>query len=479
MDEKNQTEFKRNPLARSLTNYCIMFAVMFSLCIGSMNYFVYEKDMTERYKVYTADILNYVAREIDGDDLQECMKTKKKSAKYERLQALTNNLKETHDLEYLYIIQPISENPPDNMMDVLAAYTQKEFETEFDELTDLGKFTGDYYKPEVAKNYLARMDLNPEVTFFHNDTDNFGNIYTAIRPIFNSRGEPIAVLCADVPVNDLDKGKEKFIRMIVATAIIFGTVLVMFMSFWLKSRVADPIKRIRNSATSFAFRCHGTKDIEVFTFEDPNITTNDEIEDLAVALSSMCRDMKAYTEELIQADREKEMLKERVAQMDTLAYKDTLTGSGNKTAYEKFMKVLDWDILVGNAKFAIVMTDLNYLKRINDNFGHDRGNAYIIKMYSMIHEIFSDSDIFRIGGDEFVIIVQDEKCNEIEENIELFKARMKSQMENTTLDPWERISAAVGVAYYNPFYHDNANEVFKNADEKMYEDKKMMHAGRE
>lgn len=476
--EKFQSKVIKNPLARTMTLYCFLFAVIFSLCMGSMSFLVYEEDMMNRYHAYTADVLNYVAREIDGDDLQECMKTGKKSAKYLELQSLTNNLKETHALEFLYIIQPLSENPPDNMMDVLAAYTQAWKEAGIDGLTDLGKFTGDAYPPDVARNYLARMDKNPEVTFFPNDTE-FGNIYTAIRPVFNSQGEPIAVLCADVLIDEINAGKSRFIRMSVAIAFIAGAILVSFMSFWLKNRVADPIQRIRNSAAAFAGRCHELKDLEMIYFEDPKITTNDELEDLTVALSAMCTNMKAYTEELIQADREMAFLKERVALMDTLAYKDALTGSGNKAAYEKFMKILDWDILVGKAQFAIIMTDLNYLKKINDNFGHDRGNAYIMNMYKMLQENFAESNIFRIGGDEFVVIVQDEHCTKIEDQVANFKATMKEQIENSELEPWERVSAAVGVTYYNPFYHDNANEVFKSADEKMYEDKKAMHAGRE
>ena len=81
---------------------------------------------------------------------------------------MTNDLKETHQLEFLYIIQPISENPPDNMMDVLAAYTQAGKDAGTDGLTDLGNFTGELYPPEVAREYLARMDKNPEVTFFTN-----------------------------------------------------------------------------------------------------------------------------------------------------------------------------------------------------------------------------------------------------------------------------------------------------------------------
>lgn len=253
-----QDKKTKNPLSKTMTLFCFFFAVIFSICMGTMNFFVYEQDMIRRYQTYTTDILNYVAREIDGDDLQNCMKTKIKSEKYNDLQKLANDLKETHDLEFLYIIQPISENPPDNMMDVLAAYTQYEVDVEPETLTYLGKMTDDFYPPEVAKNYLARMDKNPEVTFFQNSSD-FGNIYTAIRPIFNSKGEPIAVLCADVLIDDITAGKVRFAKMSLAVALIAGLMLVAIMSHWLRRRIAEPIMRLKNSATSFAERSHGKK----------------------------------------------------------------------------------------------------------------------------------------------------------------------------------------------------------------------------
>ncbi len=203
-------KIQRNPLTKAMTIVCVLFSVISAVVMGTVGYFVYEQDMIARYNAYTEDTLNYVARTIDGDDLQQCMQTGEKSEKYNQLQALMNDLKETHKLEFLYIIQPISENPPDNMMDVLAAYTQEGKEAGTDGLTDLGRYTMDLYPPEVARQYLARMDYDPKVTFFPNDTD-FGNIYTAIRPIFNRQGEPVAVLCADVLTNELNAGRIRFI----------------------------------------------------------------------------------------------------------------------------------------------------------------------------------------------------------------------------------------------------------------------------
>ena len=480
MSEQNNFQDKesKNPLSKTMTLFCFCFAAIFAICMGAMSFFVYEADMLNRYHAYTTDVLNYVAREIDGDDLQNCMRTKTKSEKYHELQQLTNDLKETHKLEFLYIIEPLSENPPDNMMDVLAAYTQAGKEAGTDGLTDLGNLTGDAYPPDVAKNYIARMDKNPEVTFFPNDTE-FGNIYTAIRPIFNSQGEPIAVLCADVLIDEITAGKVRFLKMSVIVALLAGFILVIIMSTWLRRRIAEPIMRLKQSATSFAERSHGSKNLDVLEFEDPKITTNDELEELANALSTMCSDMKSYTAELILSERRMHALKERVAKMHTLAHKDALTGAGNKAAYEDAVKRMDWDILAGKAEFAIVMMDLNYLKKVNDTFGHERGNLYLINAYKMIKDYFSEKSIFRIGGDEFVLLLQGEEYAHATAILNEFRAEVAGLMKNSDLEPWERISVACGIAYYNPQTHEDALDVFKEADKVMYQEKKRMKASRE
>ena len=479
--EKNEDAIKksgRNPLAHTMTICCVLFALFFTVCMGAVSFLAYEHDMLNRYHAYTADTLNYVARTIDGDDLHNCMLTGKKSAKYNELQKLMNDVKETHKLEFLYIIQPISDNPPDNMMDVLAAYIQKGKDLGTDGLTDLGKFTGDSYPPDVARQYLARMDKNPAVTFFPNDTV-FGNIYTAIRPIFDSSGNPIAVLCADVLVDEINEGRYRFIMMSAVAGIVAGVFLVLLMSLWLKKRVADPIARIRDAAFSFAERSHTKEGLEAFTFNDPHISTNDEIEDLSVALSSMCNDMKAYTEELILADRQMGDLKQKMVKINSLAYRDMLTGVRNKASYEKHRINRDWDILAGAADFAIVMADLNYLKRINDSLGHDFGNKYIVRLCEILEQFFPQSMVFRIGGDEFVVIVKPPAVENVEETVVQLKEYLRQQMNNSDLAPWERVSAAVGVARYDAARHKDANDVFKEADAKMYQDKKIMHAGRE
>ena len=112
-----------NSLQKSLIGISIIMVVFISLSISILCFDIYRRDMIERYQNYAGDAINFLSRCIDVDDLEECMRTGIKSEKYNELQTLANDFKETHDLYFIYIIKPLKEDPPDNMMDVFAAYT--------------------------------------------------------------------------------------------------------------------------------------------------------------------------------------------------------------------------------------------------------------------------------------------------------------------------------------------------------------------
>jgi diguanylate cyclase (GGDEF)-like protein len=140
-----------------------------------------------------------------------------------------------------------------------------------------------------------------------------------------------------------------------------------------------------------------------------------------------------------------------------------------RAAYQK-VKQLSEDIARGQAEFGIVMMDLNYLKQLNDNYGHERGNEAIQKTCGIICDVFKHSPVYRIGGDEFVVIVQDRDYENIEALVEQFNRKVNA----TEGKPWEKISAAIGYARYDN--DDNVEDVFRRADKEMYDRKKEMKA---
>ena len=160
------------------------------------------------------------------------------------------------------------------------------------------------------------------------------------------------------------------------------------------------------------------------------------------------------------------------------AYRDTLTGLPNRTAYYERNQLLDRGIADGTADFSILMIDVNYLKRMNDIYGHEKGNEYLKNSARLISDVFGSESTYRIGGDEFVVIAEGESQSRSEALIRRLKAAIARLQSDGSLQPWQRISSAIGLASYDRSVDSCTEDVLKRADAAMYRDKVAMKAER-
>lgn len=160
-----------------------------------------------------------------------------------------------------------------------------------------------------------------------------------------------------------------------------------------------------------------------------------------------------------------------------LAYRDGLTGIGNRTAFEEHLvdleKIKDSVTAVG-----IIMFDVNDLKYVNDNLGHHYGDSMLVKSADIIKAAFEEQQgsCFRIGGDEFAVLLSGENVQErYEQGIVKFQEGMKQH--NAEPDKKFRISIAHGFAVYDKDYAGKRlMDTYQKADMLMYENKKQMKA---
>lgn len=116
------------------------------------------------------------------------------------------------------------------------------------------------------------------------------------------------------------------------------------------------------------------------------------------------------------AVRQEEEYEKRLASARREANRDALTGVKNRHAYLDSEARLDRQIVKHRVSdFAIVILDVNDLKRINDTKGHLAGDQYLRDACGIICNIFKHSPVFRVGGDEFAVIVQDNDYEHIDE----------------------------------------------------------------
>lgn len=161
--------------------------------------------------------------------------------------------------------------------------------------------------------------------------------------------------------------------------------------------------------------------------------------------------------------------------MEDLIYKDDLTHVKNKAAYTLAVNAMQHRIETEpDLEFAVAMFDLNFLKTINDKYGHEAGDIAIKTCCKIICEVFEHSPIFRIGGDEFVAILTGKDYeNRVTLEKELFDSIKHNKQSATHI--YEAVSIAYGIAVYNHEKDPHYINVFSRADNEMYNCKKKDH----
>lgn len=150
-----------------------------------------------------------------------------------------------------------------------------------------------------------------------------------------------------------------------------------------------------------------------------------------------------------------------------MANKDALTKVKNKHAYTQAVKELDEKAACGDTEFAVVVMDINGLKHVNDTQGHHAGDEYIKASCHIICTVFKHSPVFRIGGDEFAVLLTGEDYENREDLLEYFKDIVMSNKKKGLA------SLASGMATYDSGLDSGVEAVFERADKAMYENKRL------
>ena len=151
----------------------------------------------------------------------------------------------------------------------------------------------------------------------------------------------------------------------------------------------------------------------------------------------------------------------RIAELTYKKDTDIRTKVFNKTKYEEMAE----NYYPNLECVAVAFWDLNNLKYINDNFGHAMGDALIDAFSSSLNESSSEKcRIYRVGGDEFLMIIDNPVENEIEQEVENIKQRLLKSHESGGM----KVSAAVG---FDVGTGANIRKTVSSADEKMYQNK--------
>ena len=167
-------------------------------------------------------------------------------------------------------------------------------------------------------------------------------------------------------------------------------------------------------------------------------------------------------------------MKEHISDLNRRANVDALTSVRNKGAFTTFIEEMQEKVNQepGSTEFAIGVFDCDNLKTVNDMHGHEKGDIYLKAASRLICTVFQHSPVFRIGGDEFAVVLKDEDL----QNKRKLITRFEKEMEETNASAencWEEVHIAMGIAVYDPKQDSSVMDTVRRADKVMYTNKRI------
>ena len=468
-DEMKFIIHEKNYLSSSLRTKSLALLILSSLVtsfsIALISYLLFkEASVDDRIKTVDG-IVAVIVSEIDPARVDDYIERGHQAEGYRELEEKFYAIKNSNNnIKYLYVYK-ILEDGCHVVFDLNAAFLEGEEPGQvvpFDESIF-------HYKDAL----IAGRPIPPIIS-----DDKFGYLLTIYKPVYDAQGKCQCYAAIDFSMDLLADYTRTFVIKLIA--LFMGCFVFIFaVGFvFVENNIILPVNTMAYCARNFSYDSEVARTKNIELIKSLKIHTGDEIENLYSALIRTTENVLRYLEHLRRAKTKVADMQVKFTAMDEMAHKDSLTGVKNKTAYAEATAELDKKILSAHARFCIIMVDVNFLKRINDTYGHEQGNIYLMNACRLVCAVFGEENVYRIGGDEFVVIIEGEKVSICKYFVAQFKCEMDRKFANDALQPWEKVSAAVGVACYEPIHDKTADEVFKRADKEMYANKLAMKAAR-
>lgn len=438
----------------------ILSFLIILLSVMSVVYFRARNYLIDEYTKLGEGVTSLMQTEVDPDRVDEYIEKNFALEDYNRILDKFYTLKKSYpNILYMYVYR-IKPEGADVVFDLNSEYGED------------ANAPGDVY--ELDKSFVEHIDdlvvgnYVPPLIDAHTPD---GYLFTYCRPVFKSDGKYSCHVCVDFSMDIL---RLKGISFTIQIAILLGIAIILVLLadiFIIRRVITVPIRKLYTVLGRFKYEKDSDYKDNIRTLESVNINTGDELATLHNALVSVMRDSYSYMKNLKKAKRDIRQKEEIIGEISKTAYEDALTGVGNSAAYDKAIEILRKEFSEGAEEFAVLVCDINDLKYINDTFGHEKGNNYITDCVQTIRSVYTDSPIFRVGGDEFIVILKGEDyLSRREKHRQLSEAFDKAR-SGEDKQPWERYSMSIGMDEIKDG-DESIDNVLWRADEKMYENKR-------
>ncbi len=253
-----------------------------------------------------------------------------------------------------------------------------------------------------------------------------------------SNGMRLYVAAPDSEMND---GWENLTYIILlstlAILILFAVLTTIFVR-----RITDPLDNLTAAARRLD---RGDYDVEL-SYEG-----EDEVGLLTRAFRQMVDHLNAYE-----------------GDPNDMFQKDPLTSVRNRTAFDLYMGKMDDRIQTLGTKpqFAVCVFRCDNVREVNEKYGHEKGDITLKTACMLACKVFKHSSVFRIGGDIFAAVLQQDDYEHRDELWKTFRA-VQEKTNKIAPNPWQKMDLSCGIAVFDPQVDNGMEEVLQRAETMM------------
>lgn len=276
-----------------------VMALILGIAAISMSYKIYAETMDAHYKKNAVSLAYTAATQMDNERLKAYIETEQTDEQYEEMRKVLKDVQKNNDLKYIYILQL--------RPDVGKTFTVMD--------------TEDSVQFGTIDELVQTMPKEKDELVYISNTETFGWLCSAMVSMKDSKGEPFAVMCVDISMDDVMADRFEFLNttilFICLLMILLGLVIILLVGKY----VVNPINQLANAASSFVSdRQNECDDVSQTTrnlsqksavtsaISKLAIKTGDEIESLAEAIKTMEQEINIYIDDLTAVTAEKERI---------------------------------------------------------------------------------------------------------------------------------------------------------------------------
>lgn len=302
---------KRIGIRIRVASLTIIAMFLLTAVIAGIGYRRFRLNVLQTYYKYAETVIGLANSVFEETNMGDLVDARSMGPKYEEARAGLNNIKNNCDVKYLYAVYFDDINDINSLCYIINGKSDLELE-EAD--GDVYSYMGDECEPgaydEMTLNLLRDCILNKDriIRFMESDNAEYGWLVTGYTAVFDSQGNAVAVVAADVDANKIRDDLNSYLRTVVLAAFIVTIIMIVLFMMLVSRYITDPVQKIAKSAGDYV----GLMDLNVspdeLIYETVDVRSNDEIRDLSRDVESLANGVRSYMANLESVTAEKERI---------------------------------------------------------------------------------------------------------------------------------------------------------------------------